>query len=48
MTNEDLDWLGIHVTRLNAHLLRTVFQDIAHPRVISDYDKNLLIGKNRL
>ena len=41
MTEEDLDWLGIHVTRLNAHLLRTVFQDIAHPRVISDYDKRL-------
>jgi len=41
MTDEDLDWLGIHVTRLNAHLLRTVFQDIAHPRVISDYDKKL-------
>lgn len=41
MTEEDLDWLGIHVTRLNAHLLRTVFQDIAHPRVISDYDKKL-------
>lgn len=41
MTEEDLDWLGIHVTRLNAHLLRIVFQDIANPRVISDYDKRL-------
>lgn len=38
---EDLDWLGIHATRLNAHLLRTIFQDIAHPRIIENYDKKL-------
>jgi len=37
LTSEDLDWLGIHSTRLNAHLLRTIFQDIAHPRIIDDY-----------
>lgn len=34
LTKEDLDWLGIHTTRLNAHLLRTIFKDYAHPRVI--------------
>lgn len=33
---EDLDWIGIHATRLNAHLLRTVFREIAHPRVMKD------------
>lgn len=33
---EDLDWLGIHSTRLNGHLLRTVFRDLAHPRVIKN------------
>jgi len=32
----DLDWLGIHATRLNAHLLRTVFHDVAHPEVIKN------------
>jgi uridylate kinase len=31
VTNDDLDWLGIHATRLNGHLLRTVFRDTAHP-----------------
>lgn len=41
LTYEDLDWLGIHATRLNAHLLRTIFQDIAHPRIIENYDKRL-------
>lgn len=41
ISNEDLDWLGIHATRLNGHLLRTIFEDIAHPRIIEDYDKKL-------
>lgn len=41
LTNEDLDWLAIHATRLNAHLLRTIFYDIAHPRIIENYDKKL-------
>ncbi len=33
---EDVDWLGIHATRLNAHLLRTLFRDLAMPRVVKD------------
>ena len=39
MSDEDLDWLGIHATRLNAHLLRTIFEDIAHPRIIENYER---------
>jgi uridylate kinase len=35
LNNEDLDWLGIHATRINAHLIRTVFQKYAHPQIIS-------------
>lgn len=31
---EDLDWLGIHSTRLNGHLLRTIFREVAHPVVV--------------
>jgi uridylate kinase len=34
LVNDDLDWLGIHATRLNGHLLRTIFRDVAHPVVI--------------
>lgn len=41
ITNIDLDWLGIHATRLNGHLLRTIFQDIAHPRIVENYNKKL-------
>ena len=35
---DDLDWLGIHSTRLNAHLIRTIFRDIAHPFIIKNYE----------
>jgi uridylate kinase len=35
---EDIDWLGIHATRLNAQLLRTIFRDIAHPYLIKHYE----------
>lgn len=41
ITDWDLDWLGIHTTRLNAHLIRTIFRDIAHPRVIQNYEKKI-------
>ena len=32
----DLDWIGIHATRLNAQLLRNIFVDHAHPHVIKN------------
>lgn len=33
LTKDDQDWLGIHSTRLNAHLLKTIFRQYAHPRI---------------
>lgn len=36
LTQDDLDWLGIHSTRLNAHLIRTVFRREAHKRIITN------------
>jgi uridylate kinase len=38
MTPDDLDWLGLHATRLNGHLLRTIFRDLAHPVMITNPD----------
>jgi uridylate kinase len=38
LDNEDLDWLGIHSTHLNGHLLRTVFRDIAYRVMITNPD----------
>ena len=34
LSDEDKDWIGIHATRLNAHLLRTIFFKEADPVVI--------------
>jgi len=36
LTKWDVDWLGIHATRINGHLMRTIFYKIAHPRMIED------------
>lgn len=54
VSHVDRDWLGIHATRINAHLLRTIFSDVAYPIVFdSPYKKiddedlqnyNLFIG----
>lgn len=41
LSNEDKDWLGIHATRLNAHLLRAIFFDVAHPVVLDDPTKEI-------
>lgn len=46
LDNEDLDWLGIHATRLNGHLLRTIFKDTAHPVMLTNPDDVLDIPKN--
>jgi uridylate kinase len=47
LKNEDLDWMGIHATRLNGHLLRTIFRDTAHPQVITNPDEILDLPKNQ-
>ncbi len=47
---EDLDWLGIHSTRLNAHLLRTILRSHTHPAIIKnpakkpDFKEDILIA----
>jgi uridylate kinase len=36
---DDLDWLGIHATRLNGHLMRTIFRQYAYPIIITNKKK---------
>lgn len=36
LDREDLDWMGIHATRLNAHLLRTAFKEEAQARIVKN------------
>lgn len=38
LNHEDLDWLGLHATRLNGHLLLTIFRDLAHRVMITNPD----------
>lgn len=45
LTDEDKDWLGIHATRINAHLLRTIFKKQAYPTVL-DSPQKPIDGKN--
>jgi len=50
VTDNDKDWLGIHSTRLNAHLLRTIFYDFAYKEIIKNptihfsTNKKIIIG----
>lgn len=41
LTTDDLDWMGIHATRLNGHLLRTIFRDAAHRVMLTNPDEIL-------
>jgi uridylate kinase len=53
LADDDLDWLGIHATRLNGHLVRTVLRDVAHPIVyknplaiplVNEWQGSVLVG----
>lgn len=49
-SNEDLDWLGIAATRLNAELVKLSFGDLAYEKIILDpdfipeTDKPIIVG----
>ncbi len=49
-TNEDLDWIGIASLKLNAELVRVIFNDIANKEVVADlsqpfvFEKNIVVG----
>ncbi len=44
-SDTDLDWIGIKATQLNAEMLRVVFGDIAHEKVIPDPHKKISSSK---
>jgi uridylate kinase len=47
VSNEDLDWLGIHATRINAHLLLTIFRKFAYYRIIKN-PKEKVVFKEKI
>ena len=50
LSNEELDWLGIYATRINAHLLKAVFVDkagdfiVTNPNAKINFKKNIIIA----
>ncbi len=40
-TNNEMDWLGIHSTWLNAKLIQLLFGGLSHPKIISDPQKRV-------
>ena len=36
LSRQDLDWIGIHATRLNAQLLRNIFVGYAHQQIVKN------------
>src|SRR3989338_7249284 len=45
-SNEDLDWIGIASLKLNAELLRVIFGEHAHSKVIEDLSNNFSFEKS--
>ncbi|OGY86835.1 MAG: hypothetical protein A2233_05285 [Candidatus Kerfeldbacteria bacterium RIFOXYA2_FULL_38_24] len=41
MTDQQLDWLGIHSSRLNAQLIKTIFEEHARREIITDPSKEI-------
>lgn len=47
---EDLDWMGIYTTHTNAHLIRLMFGNLAHPKIVDGrikkfiYKEPVLVG----
>lgn len=46
LSNEKLDWLGIYATKINAHLLKAVFNEYADENIISNPTLKIKSKKN--
>jgi uridylate kinase len=45
-SKSDLDWLGIHATRLNGHLVRTALKPIAFTRILKNPTEKVALKPN--
>ncbi|MEM3455267.1 MAG: UMP kinase [Candidatus Micrarchaeia archaeon] len=48
ISEDDLDWIGIHATRLNAHLIKTILGNICYKRVLKDPREKVDFGKKKV
>jgi uridylate kinase len=46
ISEEDMNWLGVHGTRLNAHLIRAVLADLASKDVVTSASEKAKVDKN--
>ena len=46
LSNEELDWLGIYATKINAHILKSIFNKNAEENIISNPNKKIIFKKN--
>jgi uridylate kinase len=48
VAGEDLDWIGIHATKLNAHLLKALFRKDAEQTIVENPTKKICFRKKIL
>ncbi len=48
LNNEELDWLGIYATRINAYLVKSMFGNDAQDSIISNPNEKITFKKNIL
>jgi len=48
LNNEDLDWLGVHATRLNAHFIKTLFNSITENIIVKNPTQKIKFTKRIL
>lgn len=48
VSQEDLDWIGIQPTRVNAHLVRSIFRDEAEEKIVMNPTKEIPFEKKIL
>jgi uridylate kinase len=48
LDDEDLDWLGIHATRINAHLIRTIFRDYSEKKIVKNPTEKIIFKEKVL
>ena len=46
LSNEELDWLGIYATKINAHILKSIFHENAEENIISNPNQKIAFKKS--
>ena len=47
LTNKDLDWIGIYMTKVNAYLLKAIFGKYAQENIITNPERDRISKKSK-